>query len=302
MKPIIPILLLVSAAWIFGGAYYLANTSCAGTSAIAPLSISDGELDFNTGANQHFSFIPSSSVIGIEEEASKAFGNVAKHLEAHPDRQLTLNGWFLENEKNDTEYENLGIARAEQVKSFLVNIDSSIINRIFTTGEQKSAITTINEKQIDGVEFNFSGLTSETSSTGVTESDLTESTTGTAVSSTSNVAVPTFALYGKDEIKQLKMDINLQQQIDNMKSVLDLNPGAYFAVTGHSEASRSEGKSYDLGLIWAGKVRRFFRNNGIKSLEIKALSKGDQEPLVDKDDSDAATKNNRVTVELVLPE
>ena len=301
MKPIIPILLLVSAAWIFGGAYYLANTSCsAGTSAIAPLSISDGELDFNTGANQHFSFIPSSSIIGIEEEASKAFGNVAKHLEAHPDRQLTLNGWYLENEKNDTEYENLGIARAEQVKSFLVNLDSSIINRIFTSGEQKSAITTINEKQIDGVAFNFSGLTSETSST----EELTEPTTETAVttSNTSNVAVPTFALYGKEEIKGIEMDINLQQQIDNMKSVLDLNPGAYFVVTGHSEASRSERKSYDLGLIWATKVRRFFRNNGIKSRGIKAVSKGDQEPLVDKDDSDAASKNNRVTVELVIPE
>lgn len=306
MKPIIPILALVSAFWIFGGAYYMAKTSC-GTAAttVAPLSISDGELEFSTTANQHFSFLPSGHTIAIEDQAGKSLREVSQHLTEHPDRALTLNGWFLEGETNDSEYENLGIARAEEVKSFLLLQDSSLVDRILTSGEMKNAILTINEKQIDGVAFNFSNLENDFSSDNV-DADLegetdSDSESSSTLSSSSGTA-PTLSLYGKEEIKNIKMDINLQQQIDNMKSVLDLNPGAYIMVTGHSEKMRTASKSEDLAYIWASNVRRFFRNNGIKSKQIKASSQGANDPLVSPDDVESSTKNNRVTVEIILPE
>lgn len=303
MRPIVPILVLVSALWIFGGSYFLAKNSCGGaTSAIAPLTILDDDLDFKTSSEQHFSFIPSSSTISIEENVAKAFTDVVNHLVDHPDRQLTLNGFYLESETNPTDFENLGIARAEEIKSFLVNKDSSIIDRILTTGELKEAVYTINEKQIDGVKFEFAPLGFSTSNTGLLDDLTSEEEEPTAVTPEEiTSAVPSLALYGEDEIRGIKMDVNLQQQIDNWKSALDMNEGSYLLVTGYADRG-SEEKSYDIAYIWSSKVRRFFRNNGIKSKQIKADSKGSTMPLVDADAEDAATKNNRVAIELIIPE
>lgn len=294
MKPIIPILVFLSAAWIFGGSYYLANTYCGiPAESISPLEISDSELNFTTSSNQHFSFLPSSGEVRVEENAGKSFSEVAQHLQQNKERFLTLTGGYLANESNRSEYANLGIARAEAIKEFLVNMDTVLADRIKTAGVLKDAISSLDERQINGVQFDFSTAPPSTSDIigdlMEEEEDIME-------------AAPTFTLYGKKAIKGLKMDVNLQQQIDNMRSTLDLNPEARILVTGHSAASRLDSKSKDLALIWASNVRRFFRNNGIRSKEIKAVSKGAEDPLVAPDNVEAITKNNRVTVEIVLPE
>lgn len=296
MKPIVPILVIVSALWILGGSYYLANTSCgADLTTLAPLSISDGELDFTTTSPQHFSFLPSSTDLVVEDQAEKSFSAVVKHLQQHPERMLNLTGSYLEEESNNSPHANLGIARAEKVKSFLLRMDADLADRIKTSSQVKNGMYSINGRQIDGVQFDFSAMPPSTSEI---IDDLFEEEDQNSVGGTA----PTLTLYGEDAIRKLKMDINLQQQIDNMRSTLDLNPGAKIIVTGHAEASRVSSKSKDKALIWAKNVRRFFRNNGIRSKEIKARTKGAEEPLVAPESVEAETKNNRVTVEIVLPE
>ena len=297
MKWTIPLLSVVSLCWILGGSYYLAQNNCGATPEIPlpPLSIIDGERSIETRTNQHFSFSPSSSQLRIEDQAGRALGDVARHLIRHPDRALTLSGAYLAKEDNPTDHHNLGLARAESIKSFLVAIDADLDPRIQTKGLLKTAVYSYQGQQVDGVSFDFAHYQApveEEISAAISEEP--------APPRQPVINTPRYVVYGEQDILSLEMDITLQQQIDNMRSALDLNPGAEIIVTGHCQLNEDARSNKKRALRWADKVRRFFRNNGIRSKEITAYSRGDTELLVPRSAADAIDRNNRVVVEVRL--
>ncbi len=305
MKWTVPLLSIISVLWILGGSYYMAQSNCGSevSANIPALTILDGEYNFETSSEQHFSFSTSSSQLRIEDQAGRALGDVARHLSRNEQRKLNLSGSYLASENNPTDYANLGIARAEAIKSFLVAIDKQLVDRIQTTGVLKASVYTFGGHQVDGVSFDFSTYQAPTEP--AIEDVDPEAVISQAVEEEPTKAIvntPRYVVYGREDILSMEMDITLQQQIDNMRSALDLNPGAEIIVTGHSQAKDNASSNKKLALSWADTVRRFFRNNGIRSKEITAYTKGDTEPLVPVDHPDAIDKNNRVVVEVRLEE
>ena len=127
-----------------------------------------------------FSFQMSKDVVTLEKKTLAAFKSVAKHLNDNPDKMLMLSGGFGSNEKNETDFDNLGMARAEEIKEKLVDLKVSP-NQINTKGERVDNLSfrMIDKKQhmMGGVNFLFTNGASDNSTSDASETN--EATTNT---------------------------------------------------------------------------------------------------------------------------
>lgn len=77
--------------------------------------------DINLVSDDNFQFDMSSSDYNeISDELSIILGDVVTYLGEDTERVMQIKGYYLNDEVNETEYENLGIARANKVKSYFL--------------------------------------------------------------------------------------------------------------------------------------------------------------------------------------
>jgi len=157
-KPIFSILIAFLALWLFGGAYWLSiiqeqNFTDDSEFAEKHFKIQDGE--FKVEASTIFAFQASDAEIIINEEQLSILDTLASYLEGSKEKQLRLIAYYGKNETNRTNYENLGIARAETVKYILIR-KGAPESRISVEGKLfKKLILNENGMLSGGVEFEF---------------------------------------------------------------------------------------------------------------------------------------------------
>ena len=143
MRPILPILGIISAIYIFGGSWLLSKIICNSGATPAAFTVSDGS--FKTSSDQMFSFPQSSDKVTYTTDTKKSFTEIGNYLNDNPNRQLSLSGIFASKEKNNSSFENLGLARAEAVKNLLVSLGGSADN-IVTTSQQVDNLSFMDKK------------------------------------------------------------------------------------------------------------------------------------------------------------
>ncbi|MBT8232347.1 MAG: hypothetical protein HKO66_13275 [Saprospiraceae bacterium] len=58
----------------------------------------------------------------LSPEFEELLLSIGKYLDENPKRKMKIKGLFLEDETNQTEYENLGLARAYSVKTYFLTL------------------------------------------------------------------------------------------------------------------------------------------------------------------------------------
>lgn len=118
MKPIVPVLGIVSVLWLFLGTLWMSSMVCTPNNTTT-FTVNDGK--FKATSSDMFTFLLSNEKPQFKEESTgKVFSSIVTHLEKNENKQLILTGLYGENEKNGTAYDNLGIARAEEIKNVLI--------------------------------------------------------------------------------------------------------------------------------------------------------------------------------------
>ena len=80
--------------------------------------------------------------------------SLAGYLMAHPGKGLTVVGYYTSIETNATSYQDLGIARAEEIKQYLVGKGVSV-KEISTTSEQLDSLPFTSDSLRGGINFIF---------------------------------------------------------------------------------------------------------------------------------------------------
>lgn len=78
---------------------------------------------FKLVSKENFKFLKSNfnhNLLSPEFESSLL--KVAKYLDENPSRKMKIKGLFLKEEENNTDYENLGLARAYSVKTYFLRL------------------------------------------------------------------------------------------------------------------------------------------------------------------------------------
>ena len=114
-KPLVPLLTIFLALWLFGGAYWLSNIHTKNSSSHKQ-KVTDHLLiedkDFKIESPTIFAFQVSEADLIINEEQLEALDKLAIYLDEKKEKNLRLVAYYDINEVNRTGYDNLGIARA----------------------------------------------------------------------------------------------------------------------------------------------------------------------------------------------
>lgn len=207
--------------------------------------------------------------------------SVAAILKKQPERSLTITGAFLEIEKDiplkGTFQENLGLARAESVRKYLVfekGIDEKRIGLDYyeAPGDRliepvkfslyPTAVDEENPEEYAKVQFTFL--------------DMTYSDANFEVDSDVFSPGSAFKLYA-----------------DSVVTYLQTRKEMRLSIIGHTDSDGNNLYNENLGMRRANSARQYFKQKGIKS-EIKILSKGEVEPVAPNDSPANKQKNRRV--------
>lgn len=275
------------AVWLFSGAYLFSTRWCGINSAVSLIpskSITDGQ--FSTVASPGFFFLNSDEKLNGSEATHTALNNLAAHLKDNPNRLLTLMGNYSSQEKNNTDFQNLGLARSESVKGYLI-AQGVNGNQIATAAQQKNNLQIVDEdKVVDGIDFNFSKLiaTNEVKPTVISNNEISGYR-------------PLNLKFPRSQYKLVLTD-ELETYFDNLILYLDEHKEASVSVVGHTDNTGNRKDNLRISKYRVRKVRDHLAKKGLSLKRINIDYKGSDEPIASNDTDEGREKNRRVEIRI----
>ena len=204
---------------------------------------------------------------------SGAVTELANYLKTNKDRELNVVGIYGQNEINPSKYADLGIARAEDIKTRLValGIDG---NRIKTSSEMRADYTAVQDTMYDCIAMNVAV-------TKAIEKDIT---------------IEPRIIYFETGKSTIDLTPELQAYIRNVKAYIQQKPDARIILTGHTDDVGAEDINQKLGLQRAEKTRTELTKIDIDANRVSLDSKGETQPLKPNSTADGRQANRRCEI------
>lgn len=250
---------------------------------VARFSVTDG-LDFKVASPDRFSFNRSLAVPNIPGSMMTALEKIANYLKINPSRLLTLTGYYAEDEENATTFENLGLARANALKSKLVAL--GVPEASLKLGSLMSTDLSFANGILDGgVGFEFGG-----SNLGDTES-VNEAKALETLGNTLK-AGPLRINFETSSSTIIRTD-ELNTFLKNAKYYMSKVPAAKLAITGHTDSDGRPERNQVLSEKRANSTRAWLGQNGLDVSRISTSGKGEREPIGDNNTAAGKELNRR---------
>ena len=204
---------------------------------------------------------------------SGAVTTLANYLKTNKDRELNVVGIYGQNEINPSKYADLGIARAEDIKTRLValGIDG---NRIKTSSEMRADYAAVQDTMYDCIAMNVAV-------TKAIEKDIT---------------IEPRIIYFETGKSTIDLTPELQAYIRNVKAYIQQKPDARIILTGHTDDVGAEDINQKLGLQRAEKTRTELTKIDIDANRVSLDSKGETQPLKPNNTADGRKVNRRCEI------
>ena len=285
-------------------------------------TIADGNF-FRVSFPRNFSFAKSGANANMNALGGP-IDPLITYLKANRDRTLAITGYYTSAETNATTFPNLGLARAEGMKQYLVQQGIPTASLTTKGTERNLPATARGDSLVGGLGFAFGGT--EPAADELVETELTVSKpaeTSTAATSTTTVSTSTAALITltepvtERELAEAQkftsifkpMDLYFQlgeatfiktdetkKFFDEAAKVLNANPGKKLLLTGYTDDKGPEEMNLQLSRDRANDVKARIRKSGVKSEQIEVKAKGESEPKADNSTLSGRKANRRVTV------
>ncbi|GAB3719307.1 OmpA family protein [Spirosoma lituiforme] len=236
---------------------------------------------------------------------------MVSYLKTNPTRTLEIIGYYVSGETNPTTFPNLGLARAEGFKQYLIQqgIPASALT---TKGvERNLPATASGDSLVGGLDFAFSGTapapdetTVETDITTkpedvttapvvmnepITEKELAESQTFTSVFKPIDLYFPL------SEANYIKTD-ETQKFFEEATKYLKEHKRKKLLLTGYTDNTGPDDVNLRLSRDRANQVKTKLRKSGIDADQISVDAKGEESPKADNRTPSGRKANRRVTV------
>jgi outer membrane protein OmpA-like peptidoglycan-associated protein len=228
------------------------------TSTDSSFSVSFDSIRYNSSDIFKFNF--SESLPSIPEENQAVFQSISSHLLNSPDVTLTLTGLYSPDEQNMTTYPNLGIARAESIKTLLVEKGApreQILTRYLNTNSSFQ----VDGKLMGSVYFSFT--------------NDSEPQTGQAEAIAAEVAEPA-STPGSHILRFPAGDSRLDKVysglLDTLRDELQADENRIILIQGYSLPDEERKTADNMAELRARAVRRYLVDHGVRrrQIEVKA--------------------------------
>ncbi|MBK7871064.1 MAG: OmpA family protein [Saprospiraceae bacterium] len=209
----------------------------------------------------------------MNENNSAFLDTIAAYLKLFPQKNLTITGLYRNNEDSLKVgfYENIGVARAAEVRKLLMrrNIDEKRISLDY----QRTQDSLLQEPLL----FNILSGTPE-------EFEIVQFSFTNMTFSDANFA------FDSDEFKPGEPFV---AYADSVKTYLALNPEKVLTIIGHTDNVGTNKYNQDLGLRRAKSARTYFKDLGVIA-KINVDSRGESRPAATNESDEGRQKNRRV--------
>lgn len=240
------------------------------------ISISD-RFGFNRSEFRHIKPLP--------ESLKNSLAETATYLQGAPERALEITGYYAEDEENTSILPNLGLARANDIKSYIMSLGVGA-NQITTKGALLADKVFDGDLLKEGIDFGFSLATSN-------EADVKLEDIKSRL-----VGKPITLYFG---VNKNKIDLSAEQRQDFAELIyyLDRVDDAKLDVAGHTDNVGRRNHNLKLSKERAAFVQDYLvKNGGIQNSRMSVKGFGPDKPVASNRSDAGKQKNRRVEVTL----
>ncbi|OIQ17715.1 OmpA family protein [Lacinutrix sp. MedPE-SW] len=250
-------------------------------------SVLDEKSSIRFTASDNFNFKASDFSIlePVSDGLKTQIERVTTYLTDNPNKMINITGHYTSEENNDTAFPNLGLARANAVKNYLVTtgLSTKLIN---TYGELNDSLVA-NDANIFQGPVSYKINTLEANDTSF-EEDLKILR--------DNIKANPLILYFDSGAASINLTKEQRLKVSNMVRYLDKTDNASIQIIGHTDNTGSRETNIRLGKNRAEFAKTYLVKNGILPNKINTASKGPDEPIAENSTDEGKAKNRRVVV------
>ncbi|WP_373515236.1 OmpA family protein [Persicitalea sp.] len=256
------------------------TTGTAESPAVEPLYITDGSgLDLRADGN--FGFVKSGAEASMSQVRTELDSLVA-YLTANPGKRLNVVGYYSSAETNGTTYPDLGIARAEGVKTYLVSQGANA-EMLTTSSQLMGDIVFSPDSMRGGIDL-------------VVKDPIPDSEEGLAnAQKYEGVFKPMDLYFPTASANYIKTDAN-RQFIEEAQKYLATNPDKKLLLTGHSDNEGEKASNLRLSKQRAEGVKKQLIRTGIAAGQLVTEGKGETQPKESNNTAEGRRANRRVDI------
>lgn len=252
-----------------------------------PFTIKDGSFALNAENNFNFKGSDYHFMQPIPANLQKAVADLQTYVKDNPSKRIKIIGHYTAAEKNNSAYPNLGLARANAIKNYMVSqgVPSKIID---TYGTLKDDLTP------DANNVFFGPIDYEIKT--IAEDDTSEADALKALRD--KIVANPLVLNFKTGQTSIALTAEQRQKVADISKYLDKVNTASCLVTGHTDNTGNAAKNIEYGQKRADFAKQYLIDNEIPASKITAISKGQTEPIADNTTEEGKAKNRRTVVTL----
>ncbi len=251
----VPILLI----WGIGGALLGRSICCgAGAAATSGLLIKDGAktVAATQAGNLLFGLNGAAPIIEPADVKTE-FNDLAAYLKANPTKSVTLNGHYMASEENNTSFGNLGLARGDAMKGYLIGLGVPAA-QLLTGSALKENLDIDNNKVIGGMDYVF-GTIAQGRSLNIQDA------AAFSTSAKDNLIFPMSSYEYMDPV-DTEVNASFQKTADYLKA----NPKRSLKITGlYTDQETNSSVLPSLGMARANKIKGMLIGMGVPSKQIE---------------------------------
>ena len=244
-----------------------------------PFAIDGNGFSYSTNDNYNFNVSSHTILMPLSVELTKGITGLPNHLETNENNVVNITGFYASDEKNNTAFPNLGLARANTIK-----------NDLASKGISTAQINTIG-KLIDDM------IAKDGTYWGAAVFDIEEE------SQTDNynlkvlyekINADSLILHFNTAEASINLDAAQRHKVADISRYFDKVDGATANVVGLTDnTGKASSTSMRLGQDRADFAKDYLMKNGIASDKIVAASKGQTEPITSNKTEEGRDKNRR---------
>jgi outer membrane protein OmpA-like peptidoglycan-associated protein len=251
-------------------------------------AISDPNGNFNTNSNENFNFKTSNFSI-LEPLAPGVGDGVIKlkdYLRANPTKTVDITGFYKSDETNTSVYPNLGLARANAVKNYLV-LHGISAKQIDTYGMLNDGIIPDKKGTLFGP-LKFGVVTHDNA-----EADA--AAMATLEKDCQAIRDNPLVLHFKTGEAAISLTSAQRKKMADISHCVD-KLGVKLQVVGHTDNTGNAATNQRLGLDRANFAKGYLVKNGILNSNIETASKGQTKPIADNATPEGRAQNRRTVI------
>jgi len=248
-----------------------------------PFIINDanGTLDINSNDNFNFNISNFSVIRPVSFDVDEGIDKVRTYLEEHSSKSIEITGFYKSDEVNNSAYPNLGIARANSTKNYLVT-KGLPSNRINTRGALNDDLIPNADSIYEGP-LNFT--ISEVDSGGEDLDALAE-----------KIKANPLILYFDNAETSIDLTAAQRQKIVDISTYIDKADDGKVIVTGHTDNTGRRITNLRVSQGRANFAKAYLVENGILESKIITTAVGPDTPIATNATEEGRAKNRRVEV------